>query len=227
MKDAEFLELLNLYLDHEISAADAARLESEVQRNAKRREVYRQYCRMQKACTLLAKDFAEQAAPAIESERITAFSARRTAWTPAIWSTVGLAAAAAVAFVFIGRNQAVAPTATQPVAAAITTPAPEPLAPPPGAVSDVRAIARTIAAPARRVELQPVLTANTLTVANTEIAVPVQFDWMKGVQFAPIAPAADELRFESRPTLKAGSSVYRSGRPMQGNFENAAFQFQK
>ena len=32
MKDSEFLELLNLYLDHEISPADAARLEAEVRR---------------------------------------------------------------------------------------------------------------------------------------------------------------------------------------------------
>ena len=33
MKDSEFIELLNLYLDHEISTADAARLEAEVQAN--------------------------------------------------------------------------------------------------------------------------------------------------------------------------------------------------
>ena len=30
MKDSEFIELLNLYLDHEISAADAVRIEAEV-----------------------------------------------------------------------------------------------------------------------------------------------------------------------------------------------------
>ena len=58
MKDSEFTELLNLYLDHEISAADAARLEAEVQINPNRRRVYQEYCRMQKACKLLAHDFA-------------------------------------------------------------------------------------------------------------------------------------------------------------------------
>ena len=36
MKDNEFIELLNLYLDHEISQEDAARLEAEVQRNPAR-----------------------------------------------------------------------------------------------------------------------------------------------------------------------------------------------
>jgi hypothetical protein len=62
MKDSEFIELLNLYLDHEISADNAARLEAEVQGNPERRRVYRQYCRMQKACTLLANDFNGQEA---------------------------------------------------------------------------------------------------------------------------------------------------------------------
>ena len=57
MKDQEFIELLNLYLDHEISPADAARLEAEVQSNLPRRALYNQYCRMQKACTSLGADF--------------------------------------------------------------------------------------------------------------------------------------------------------------------------
>ena len=47
MKDSEFIELLNLYLDHEISVADAARLEAEVQGSPARRRVYREYCQMQ------------------------------------------------------------------------------------------------------------------------------------------------------------------------------------
>ena len=39
MNDSEYIELLNLYLDHEISAADAARLEAEVQSNPARRRI--------------------------------------------------------------------------------------------------------------------------------------------------------------------------------------------
>ena len=57
MKDTEFIQLLNLYLDHEISTADAARLEAEVQNNAGRRHIYQEYCRMQKACRMIAADF--------------------------------------------------------------------------------------------------------------------------------------------------------------------------
>ena len=36
MKDPEFIELLNLYVDHEITSVDAARLEAEVAQNPAR-----------------------------------------------------------------------------------------------------------------------------------------------------------------------------------------------
>lgn len=226
MKDAEFIELLNLYLDHEISAADAARLEAEVQGDPARRQVYRQYCQMQKACTLLAKDFAEQPAPAVESEKLVAFPARRSAWAPAVWSAAGLATAACVAFVFVSRSNNVTPSAVQPIAAAVPVAQPQ-VAPPPADASEPRMIARTIAAPARRNELQPVLTARDAQFASTTMETPVQFEWMKTVQLTPIAPAAEELRFEPRSMLKPESPVYRGRRPIQGNVEMTAFQFQK
>ena len=63
MKELEFIELLNLYLDHEISPEDAARLEAEVLNNPARRRVYREYCQMQKACKAIAVDFQAEAAP--------------------------------------------------------------------------------------------------------------------------------------------------------------------
>ena len=76
MKDSEFIELLNLYLDHEISAADSARLEAEVQTNPARRKIYEQYCRMQKPCKVLASDFvsAVEAAAAPDNKKIVAFN---------------------------------------------------------------------------------------------------------------------------------------------------------
>ncbi|MGH7996623.1 MAG: anti-sigma factor family protein [Opitutaceae bacterium] len=54
MKDSEFIELLNLYVDQEIDEESARRLEAEVQADPNRRRVYRQYCMMHKACALLA-----------------------------------------------------------------------------------------------------------------------------------------------------------------------------
>src|SRR4051812_18353144 len=111
MKDSEFIALLNLYVDHEISAADAARLEAEVQRNPARRETYQQYCRMQKACKMMATDF--ETMPQA-NRKVVAFDAplhrdlRMGAWT----AFGGLAAAACLAFVFVNRSnrQAIVPT---------------------------------------------------------------------------------------------------------------------
>src|SRR4051812_32659749 len=115
MKDSEFIELLNLYLDHEISAADAARLEAEVQSNPSRRRVYLQYCRMQKACKIVVADFQAEAAHAeSESDRkVVAFdpAAIATAATHRsrmnTFYTVGTfaAIAACVAIIFVGRSR--------------------------------------------------------------------------------------------------------------------------
>jgi hypothetical protein len=229
MKDAEFIELLNLYLDHEISAADAARLEAEVQRNPERHRIYRQYCQMQKACSMLSADFvAEQ-----EQQKVIAFEPRRSSWQPALWGTAGLAAAACVAFVMFNRTTEVAP-AMQPIAAATyVAPAVEPQALPPGAQSEARAIARTVTTPSRRMELQPVLTGSSLSLGNSNAQnvalAPAELDWIRNVRLAPmqVAPTAEDLRFDVRPTLRPEPAVFRSSRPMQGQVEMSAFQFQK
>lgn len=56
MKDKRFLELVNVYLDGEISEAETAELEGEIRSSAKRMDQYRRYCRMQKACMMIAKE---------------------------------------------------------------------------------------------------------------------------------------------------------------------------
>jgi len=71
MKDSEFIELLNLYLDHEITPANAARLEDEVRRNPGRRRIYLQYCGIHKACGIIAADFST-ARPAPRRESVAA-----------------------------------------------------------------------------------------------------------------------------------------------------------
>eukprot|EP01035_Chromulina_nebulosa_P015261 gene15261-20220_t len=173
MKDSEFIELLNLYLDHEITAADAARLEAEVQASPDRRKVYLQYCRMQKACTVLAKDFAEKSAAAeAEGRKIVAFEPQRSPWATGLWAAGGLAAAACVALVLVNRpagNEQTAPglAIAQPVAApteakVVVAQSGLTIAPMPAT-----AIARTVTVPVNhRVELQPVLTTRGLTLAN-------------------------------------------------------------
>ena len=92
MNDREFIELLNLYVDPEISAEDALKLEAAVLADPKRREIYDQYCRMQKACTMLSMEMAETGAD--EASTLVTFPEQRR------WNFVplaaGLAAAAAV-----------------------------------------------------------------------------------------------------------------------------------
>ncbi len=106
MKESEFIELLNLYLDQEISPADAVRLEHEVQTNARRRTVYHDYCRLHKACRMLSADFR----PETTGEKVVAFEAfparRRRRMGPYFAASL-LAAAAGIAVVtvFVGKSR--------------------------------------------------------------------------------------------------------------------------
>lgn len=117
MKDTRFIELVNLYIDRQISPAEANELELEIQSNPRRREVYHQYCRMHRATTLVYESFrshAEQPGqqPARQPASITQIRARvrqrRARW---LYAGAGLAAAACVAFVFVAGRLAPQPAA--------------------------------------------------------------------------------------------------------------------
>lgn len=251
MKDSEFIELLNLYLDHEISAADAARLEMEVQHNPARRRVYQQYCRMQKACTMLAKDFvADQSGAAAEGEarKIVAFESRSSAWGPGLFAVGGLVAAAAcVAVVFVNRPTPEAPQAgssvplavVQPPASAVVAPAETKVM-----VAQLESpathasLVRTVTMPASgRNDLQPVLVARSLSLGGqfnaTEVAAmsdTPQLDWISGLKIAPLQRTqVEELRFDARPAdvIKQPAYGTRARPAQQGIVEMTAFQFNK
>jgi anti-sigma factor RsiW len=76
MNDRRFIELLNLYVDQELSEAEARELEQEIARHPERRQVYGQYCRMQRACVRLLD---QQAAPAPQIDVLTQAAATGTA----------------------------------------------------------------------------------------------------------------------------------------------------
>lgn len=101
MKESKFIELLNLYIDHQISPEDAAVLEEQILQSPARRRTYNQYCRMQRACTLVLDQFN---APAGRAGRGTGDvvefgSARRhPRWG---YYAAGLAAAAGIALVAV------------------------------------------------------------------------------------------------------------------------------
>ena len=134
MKDHRFIELVNLYVDRQISAAETAELEAEIQGNPRRRAVYRQYCQMHRATTLVYDSFRSQAQgqPAAEPaarSTIELFESRqrgrRFRWA---FYASGLAAAACLTLVFARLNtkpasqtETVAATNTHPAAMVATT----------------------------------------------------------------------------------------------------------
>ena len=55
MEIERFKELLNLYLDDEISSVELSKLISEIRRDPERKELLIEYCRINKACSRLSK----------------------------------------------------------------------------------------------------------------------------------------------------------------------------
>jgi len=222
MKDTKFTELLNLYLDHQITPEETALLEAEIQRNPARRAVYRQYCRMHKACSQVASHFQENA-PARRPVR-TAARPRRTA--AAFYATGLMAAAACVAVVLVNMPGG-GESAPAGNFAAMASAAPDEafaVAPPQQPV--MPALAPRIA------ELHTVFSTRALAQLG-EDSVPEamiaagreRFDWMNQMQLIPLQ--AEPLIFESGPTLTPDARTFRSQRPYYGTAEMTAFQFQR
>jgi hypothetical protein len=215
MKESEFIELLNLYLDHEISPEDSARLETEVKQHPDRLRLYRQYCRMQKACVVLA-DHSREDAPT--QDAMAAAFAPRSAWAGfgGLWTTGLMAAAAGIAIVALSHRSAVAPADSSLAQHAPATPA--------------------LAAAPVRDEFQPVFVARSLALnggtpqAGLVFTSAEQNDplaWMNHVQIAPIQlTPADSLFVDPKP-LELDNRA--AGDRAQGPdaTEETAFQFAK
>lgn len=251
MKDSEFINLLNLYLDHEISAADAARLEAEVQSNPERRRVYREYCQMQKACKVLTADF--QTEPVIATNRrvIDFRGAKQRQQRTSLFYTVGTltAAAACIAIVVIGRNPAPEAQSQAPSVAALVQTAEKKISQAVGELhaasnaSDHSAPAVAPAAPLGRFapgDLRGTFVNAPLTLedARAEALATAaanrakgQFAWMHDLQIAPMhqAPAqALTPAGDVRPALlQIESKTYNSDRPLDPNVTPMVLRFQK
>jgi hypothetical protein len=250
MKESEFIELLNLYLDHEISVADAARLEAEVQANPSRRRIYQQYCRMQKACALAAADFQVEPQVAAEiAKKVIPFNAA-AAGVPhrkqaSSFYTIGAfaAAAACVAIIFVGRSRQHADDAvTVPPAsfaqnAALKSAAPMPVA---GATASSRGLVSVAPAPGSSSRAGTMLVADPLLLTSTSNAGATltnagqsqdQLAWITAVQLTPLQQRvpADDLRFDIRPaTLRPEGRALGGTRVIsQPEDELAAFRFVK
>jgi hypothetical protein len=210
MKDSEFIELLNLYLDHEITPDKAALLEAEVGRDPARRELYRQYCRMQKACVVLGQQFDSAPAHAAQTAALLSLGSARKSHA-GLWATGLMAVAAAAAIALLPRLHPAAPAA-----AAVALVAP-------------------VAAPAglARSDFQPVFVARALAPSAGNALFPSespagQFAWIQQVQVTPLGSLqAEPLRFTPKPTLEFGSRPEGERSSGAGPEEKAAFQFQR
>lgn len=102
MKDNRFIELVNLYIDRQITAAETAELEAEMQGNPRRRAIYRQYCQLHSATKRVYDSFRAtdpQAVAPVGRAGITRFDNRpRTRW---VHFAGGLVAAACLTLVFV------------------------------------------------------------------------------------------------------------------------------
>lgn len=131
MNQDRFIELLNLYVDNEISTQEALELEMEIQSDASRRQVYEQYCRMQRASVLLFENARSQAPRSPALARALQRADRQVSGTSTpFWTKtatfVTFATAACFAVVAVHFNQ---PAKTSQPAVAVTPLAPAEAAP--------------------------------------------------------------------------------------------------
>jgi anti-sigma factor RsiW len=107
MNDNRFIELVNLYIDRQITAAETTELEAEIQASPRRRAVYSQYCRMHRATKQVYESFRgheTEAGSAQPVGRPTIAKFDRGQGKRGLrWNVIagGLAAAACVAFALI------------------------------------------------------------------------------------------------------------------------------
>ncbi len=224
MNDREFIELLNLYVDREIGADDALRLEAEVGANAERRRVYDQYCRMQKACSMLSSELADEEVKAAD-QRVLEFSgsaARRLRPAFAL-----KAAAACIGAVVILKYRAALPGNNAPIGAVAPAIA--------RSVSDPAELALS-ADPMRSVFVARVpsgaavrLDAKPFFAASGEAPTVAQLNWIGDIHLAPVFSGANaDLLLTPASELRPGISDDGANRRLFPEpAEMTAFRFER
>ena len=230
MKNNRFIELVNLYIDRQITREEMAALEAEIQANPDRRAIYRQYCQIHRATSLVYDSFRQENASrspeaATSGTSVTPFKSRND-HRPARWAyyATGLAAAcAALAFVRVNFNQS---TAQRPsnIALQATQAAPLLAAQTPVAAPTVAAVVAPVNEVAAR--------TNSL-VAQQDYAAMLaamrQEDrraFASGqVQSSRTSSLFEDGIFDAQPT--GSSRVFRKKETTAQQAEFAAFQFQR
>jgi hypothetical protein len=229
MKDNRFIELLNLYIDRQITSAETGELEAELQGNPKRQAVYRQYCQIHTATKQVYASFRASSAenPVTEPGQtgvIELFESRRRRTNWIYYAGAG-AAAACLALVFFRLNPAAQVEASQVVAQ-----------PQPTVVAPVQIAAAPVA-----VKAEPVPTM--ISLRDTTAISP---DYMamlaalreqdeerafsnERLRIGRVQPLFDDNLFEpARMISTQEQRVFRSFQPASAQqTEAAAFQFQR
>jgi hypothetical protein len=224
MNDREFIELLNLYVDHEISPEDALKLEFEVASLPERRKVYDQYCRIQKACAMLSEKPVQSAAQ--EGSAVVALPAQRS------WRFVplmaGMAAAAAFLVLVAGLRYRGGPANGGGHGAALDSGRASPVADTldlPRATDSMKPVFFT-----RPPAIQPSrpvgggMFADSYAQSQT-----AQLNWISDIHLAPVFRGSNPDNLLSpRPDLKtAVLNGPQNGRDAQEPAEMTAFRFQR
>lgn len=241
MNDRRFIELLNLYLDHQIDPAEAGELESEVMRNPARRRIYDQYCRLQRGCCLLGER-ERSAAPAsavfarsLRSAERKIAAPRRLWWVSAYSGAVAASAmAACVAVIVVVRNQTPAGPQNDSLQIAATPQSPAIDVAAAGSVAAPVAVDPAARPMLASFSAHPMLTVSDFSAARNareaEIAANDREvrEWMQRVEQSSVHPVVvDDRAFETRPTLHQDNRVFRSRHDLQATAEFTAYQFQR
>jgi hypothetical protein len=243
MKESRFIELLNLYVDQELSPAEAVELEAEIAAKPARRRTYEQYCRMQRGCAMLfekvranAPDYSELSRDGAAVERkvldfpidrpVRRRSALASLATFTAWGG-GLAAAAAVVAVVLLREPAhpggaVASQATPATIASVDVPA---------AAAEETMTARVEARRPSHYQLAAQFSPRQSEATNAFVSgEQASFEWMNSVQLSAVPQVStDDLRFSSERVsrthatslLKIHSTPYTPGEAFN------AFEFRR
>lgn len=231
MKDTRFSELVNLYIDRQISPEEQAELELEIRTNPRRRQVYLHYCRMHRATKLVYESFRATADDGTEAPRQPAsialledrLRARRARWKYAMG---GLAAAACLALVFARMNFSPGGDVARQLTAARTTPAA-----PAVAVAATPAPDRAAAAEQARIGLANLRHSIFAEADYAAMAASLRAEQERllNTQGGPARLSLfEDGVFDERATLPVrGQNSLNARRPQRANAEFTAFQFQR
>lgn len=95
MNEKRFIQLINLYIDGEISPAEFEELETEVAASPRRRRIYQSYCRLQQASRVVYHQFGQELAETVDLKKyqILARHSNRCLQRGLLLSAAALAAA--------------------------------------------------------------------------------------------------------------------------------------